>query len=380
MKPRLLLASTELPTVGGSSTASYALFRGMLADGHDAHYVNLIDQDDAAYYRFVFAEDLGNPERLPHVRPCWLRGSLTDPHPELNELVAAIDPDIAIGFGFLATLLLTSVVPARRTVFVTGTCRQAQDHVTSGRAEDAISLERALATSDATPRVVNDAERKAVERCDLVVTHSAMTLDMMERFFAPSIGKIYPTFISKAEWICADAAAWRHHARPFDERDIDVLFIASEWERTEKNYSMVKAIAARLADASVHIVGEVPRIVPSATHHGFIASRERLFELMGRARSVACPSRIDAAPGVIFEASIMGCNVVASRNCGNWELCHPALLADPYGPDAFVACIGRARARKHADHLDRFLERPSYRELMAVLTALAHPFATQAAR
>ena len=114
-------------------------------------------------------------------------------------------------------------------------------------------------------------------------------------------------------------------------------------------------VAAQLVGASIHIVGDVPRAVRSATHHEFIASRERLFELMGRARSVAGPSRIDAAPGILFEASIMGCNVVASRNCGNWELCHPELLAEPYGPDAFAACIGRARARKFTDQLDRFL-------------------------
>ena len=94
---------------------------------------------------------------------------------------------------------------------------------------------------------------------------------------------------------------------------------------------------------------------------------------MGRARAVACPSLIDAAPGILFEASAMGCNVVASRNCGNWEICHPDLLADPCTSDAFAACLTRARATKHADHLDRFLERRSYRELVKILTALSQP-------
>lgn len=81
---------------------------------------------------------------------------------------------------------------------------------------------------------------------------------------------------------------------------------------------------------------------------------------------------------ILFEASIMGCNVVASKNCGNWEVCDPALLADPYGPATFATCIRRARERKYRDRLDRFLERRSYRELMAILTALAQPFETEA--
>lgn len=380
MTPRLLLASTEAPTVGGLGTASYALFHRMLDEGHDVHYVILIDQDDAPYYRWAFPDTLGNPDRPSPIRPCWLRGSLSDPHPELAELVSAIDADVTVGFGFLATLLLARAAPARPPVFMTGTCRQAQDHVTSGRARDAISLQRALATGEYAPRVINNAERQAVERSAIVVTHSASTLDMMERFFAGSIGKIYPTFVSKSEWICADAEAWRHHARPFEERDIDVLFVAGDWGRAEKSYSIVTAIAARLADVSVHIVGEVPHMVAPATHHGFLATRGALFELMGRTRSVVCPSRIDAAPGILFEASIMGCNVVASKNCGNWELCDPALLADPYGPDTFATCIRRARERKYADRLDRFLERRSYREFMAILDAVARPFETEAAR
>ena len=33
--------------------------------------------------------------------------------------------------------------------------------------------------------------------------------------------------------------------------------------------------------------------------------------------------RIDAAPGILFEGAVMGCNLVASKNCGNWEVCHP---------------------------------------------------------
>jgi hypothetical protein len=69
----------------------------------------------------------------------------------------------------------------------------------------------------------------------------------------------------------------------------------------------------------------------------------------------------------------MGCNLVASRNCGNWEICHPDLLADPCTSETFVACLARARARKHADHLHRFLERRSYDELMKVLAALSRP-------
>lgn len=371
MTPRLLLGATEPPTVGGSSTASYALFRRMLADGHDVHYAPLIDESDAPYYHLIAAAEGGAPPE--RVRPCWLRGGLNDPHPELAALISDIDPAVCVGFGFLATVLLTGAAPDRPTAFVTGTCRQAQDHVTSGRARDAVALERALGVGARLPRVVNGAERRAVERASIVITHSTLTLDMMARFFPTWIGKIYPRVVSFAEWIAGEAGAQRHLARPFDSRDIDVLFVASDWGRREKNYGMVRAIVERLPGASVHVIGDVPSEVRGATHHGFVRSREQIFELMGHTRAVVCPSLIDAAPGILYEASVMGCNVVASRNCGNWEICHPALLADPCTSDAFAACLARARATKHADHLDRFLEGRSYRELMKILRALPQP-------
>jgi glycosyltransferase involved in cell wall biosynthesis len=345
----------------------------MLNDGWDVHYVQLIDCDDAPYYRAILGEAPGNPGGLPNVRHCWLhRLFFEDSHPELTELVEAVDPDVVIGFGYLAVGLLKTAAPSRRVVFVTGNCAQAQDHVTSKRARDAVSLGQALA-SGMRPRVINHLERRAVEECDLLITHSPQTLQMMRGFFPAALGRIYPSVISFAEWVVDGALPWRHVARPFQERDIDVLFVASDWGRIEKNYAMVEAIGRRLGDARVHVVGDVPARRPSVTYHGFIASRETIFDLFGRARSVACPSRIDAAPGVLFEAAAIGCNVVTSKNCGNWEISHPHLVAEPYGPDTFVACIRRAMVQKYEDRLESLLRRRSYDDLLALVTAFARP-------
>jgi glycosyltransferase involved in cell wall biosynthesis len=112
-------------------------------------------------------------------------------------------------------------------------------------------------------------------------------------------------------------------------------------------------------------------------HHGLLTERSDLFSLIGRARCLVCPSRMDAAPGVLFEASALGCNVVASRNCGNWELCHGELLADPCEADPFERCIRRALERKYPDNLDRFLNPSSYRRLVLTMAAFAQPFESQ---
>ena len=151
------------------------------------------------------------------------------------------------------------------------------------------------------------------------------------------------------------------------KRDIDALFVASSWTRAEKNYGLLSEIAANVEGMSVHVVGEFDEPIPSAVHHGFVADRATLFQLMGRAKSVVCPSTFDAAPGILFEGSAMGCNVIASRNCGNWELCNDRFLVTDYTADAFAEAIRRARATKLPDNLLLFLRDSSYAALKRLL-------------
>jgi hypothetical protein len=93
-------------------------------------------------------------------------------------------------------------------------------------------------------------------------------------------------------------------------------------------------------------------------------------ELMGNTRTVVCPSLIDSAPGILYEASAMGCNIVTSRNCGNWTLCHSELLAERYHIDAFAQCIRRSLTHSYPDNMSRFLNPGSYGDLVETLMVI----------
>lgn len=373
MTPRIILGSFEVPSLGGSSTASFSLFGRMQSEGRDVHYLNLV-QGNEEHFKAVHGNEVGNPRALSNVTNCWLAGSLENSQPQLADIVDSISPDFGVGFGYIAALLLKRAAPALPVVLVTATCRQAQDYVTSGRTTDAISLRRMLNENRRQPQLVNAGERAAVEACDFLVAHSSLAFEFMDSFFAPQRGKLYRRVVWFAEWICDEAVRERHRARDFADRDIDALFVASDWNRPEKNFALLSAIAQRLRGKAIHVVGNVPRCLRGVTHHGFVPGRGDLFDLFGRSRSVVCPSVIDAAPGILFEASVLGSNVVASRNCGNWELCNPELLADPFGLNGFVESIARAVERKYDDNLERFLSLRSFDDLMTTLDAFGRPF------
>jgi glycosyltransferase involved in cell wall biosynthesis len=179
------------------------------------------------------------------------------------------------------------------------------------------------------------------------------------------MGKAYANLISIGDCVYAEAARFAHLQQPFTSRDIDAIFIASDWNRPEKNYALVRRIASACADLTFHIVGRHDSDAVPARYHGVVTQRDALYALLGRAKAIVCPSRFDPAPGVLFEASAMGCNVVTSPNSGNWELCHEQLLAR--SPAAFAACTRLATTAPFADHRDRF--RGGYHDLVDTLTA-----------
>ena len=372
MPVRVLFASAELPGQGGLSTASLSVFRRLRAEGIDVHYLTVLEPGEIGH------DDLSNDPSVdlgdPHVAVCRLIESSDAPQPALRQLVAAIGPDIGVGFGFRATHSLKNAAPTLPTIFATGTCRQAQDFVTSKRARDVTALRDEFASGKLVPEIVHWREQEAVGQCDLILTHSALTLEMFSRFFPERRGKTYPRVIEFGDWICDDAAAWSHLARPFSERDIDVLFVANSWARQEKGYDLVREVAGLLDGLRIHVVGSVPTPLVSVTHTGFLSHAEALFDLFGRARCVVCPSYIDAAPGILHEASVMGANAIASTNCGNAHLCHPRLLANPLDAVTLASCIRLAITRKFDDGLNSLGSRTALNEFVSLLQAFSLPF------
>jgi glycosyltransferase involved in cell wall biosynthesis len=371
MKRRVLLASYEVAGLGGASTSTYALFRKMWHDGLDVHLVNLVDGFDVPYLQYVLGPNYGNPKLLASVHNCVLTHPRQRRHEALARLVDDVSPDVVLARGDIAAVLLRLAAPSARLIYAAAGCQQVGFQMAQGRVDSALAILNRRPSTARAPALISGRESEAIASADLILVCSDLLKALLDHFLPYwHACKVFPDAIWSAEWIHEAAGAECVVAPPFAERSIDVLFVASSWSRVEKNLPMVRRIAASLPGFHIGIVGECDQPVPGATSYGFVVDSARVLAIMADAKALVCPSGFDASPGILFEASRIGCNVVASRNCGNWMLCHEDLLVDPFTEEGFVEAARRAVRRKYPDNMSRFLEEGSYARLLDVLAAL----------
>jgi len=374
MAKRILIGCFGVPGWESASTSAYQLFRRMRKDDFEVGLVNIIAEDDAAFFRYTFGECLGNPLDLSGVENCFLEGPSGDPHPELAPIVEAFAPDVFLAVGWLAALLLKSTAENTAkeapVAYLTTGCEQLSGLLEAKKFNDFLGFESHLGGPHSDLSFPANQEYEAFLAADLVLPNSECSLFLHDQFFRAFLGKISRDVIWSAEWIADEAEESIALAKPFGEREIEVVAVSHTWDLPEKNYELLKRLSRRCSGREFHIVGDTAKEIRGAKHHGSLRSRTELFEILGNAKTLVCPSKFDTGPDVLFEASVLGCNVVSSRNCGHWKLCHPELLVDPYTVEEFERCVELALTAKFEDNMAYFKGAGSYENLREIVTVL----------
>ncbi|KAA3634382.1 MAG: glycosyltransferase, partial [Proteobacteria bacterium] len=335
--------------------------------GCDGHRLNLVDASSRSFFEKRTGGALGNPDGLANVHNISVAAPFPERQRDVADVVARLRPMAILAAGKMAGVIMGATCPDIHLVYQTTGFDQLQGYLDTGRISCLQDMLERIRPGAAPPETLDSQERKVYERADLVITHAEVVARLARAFFPFANDAIHSHVFWMHEWILDDARKHHDLARPFERRRIDVLFVASDWARATKNLGLVKEIAARLDGLSVHIAGELDDRLDGVTCHGLVTDRRRLFRLMGDSKVVVCPSRYDAAPGVLFEAAAMGCSVVATPNCGNWRLCSDALLAPRLDPDDLAARARLGAARFHPPRLEAFEGIAAYDELRHLL-------------
>ncbi len=369
MNKKILIGCFYVPGWGGPSTAGYSLFEMMQTDGLNVGFINLVFGKDYDNLTKKFGDELGNPKAFSNVHTFIIDDviNLSFQNSHLTTLLEDLSPDIIVGITWRAAFLLKRAAPQKALIFLPSGSESLKTYIRNGQIKSFVDVHKILLNSGLDGMEPYVIENEAVKISDLVITHSESILSLFKYLFPNLNNKIYPEILWWAEWTCSEALKYSHFKKPFEERDIDLLFVANDWGRPEKNYLMMEEIIKRRNDLSIHIVGEINEQPDKSICHNFIAQQKDLFHLMGRAKALVSPSLFDASPGVLYEASVMGSNLVASKNCGNWKICNDNLLVDTFNVNCFLERIELAVSQKFTDNLDFFIGCNSYQKLKNVI-------------
>jgi len=370
MNRKILIGCYEVPGFGGASSVAYGIFEKIQSEGYNVYFFNLINELDLEYFQFLYREDYGNPKRLKNVYNVILSGGIFKKHDDLITQISVLDPDILIGVGYIAANILNRAYSLGKLIFITTGCTQVKRYLERDSNITSTILESKFDHEELLPAINNKQEQQSVNSAELIVTHSDIINKFYNYFYPSSRGKIYSNISWFNEYICDEAKDYIKYSKVFSDREIDILFIASMWDRVEKNYPLLLEIVSSCKDLNIHVVGEYKRGIKNVNYHGLIVEKDKLFKLLGDTKTVVCTSSFDSAPGVLFEASVMGCNLIASKNCGNWMICNDELLVCNYDYKEFGEKIYRSIDRKFEDNLNYFNEKSSYKELLNTISLI----------
>jgi len=372
MSKRILTTCYEIPGHGGASTSSYNLFRMMQNDGLNVHYMNIIRPDHEVYYKYIFGDKFGNPRELENVHNCVLdsKDLSGKAHKNIVKLINKIQPEIILGVHYIAPLLIKETFPEIPLIYYASGCMQMQELLRKRKISNFLSFYEAIKESNNVPEIVNNYEKIVIEKSILILTHSEIIKTLYKYFYNSHVSKIYDDVIWKFEWIYNDGMSYSNLAKPFEERDIDILFISTDWNRIEKNKALLLELLGKLENYNVTIIGEIEKNYSYVSYRNIISDRKELFNTLGNSKCLVSVSSYDPAPGILYEASAMECNIVASKNCGNWQICNYDLLVNNYNAFEFLEKIKLSLTKKYNDNKDYFIKTDSYRNLNDILEVL----------
>ena len=185
---------------------------------------------------------------------------------------------------------------------------------------------------------------KAAEACDAILIHSSfdypLYFDHMPKRLTNKIAGrpiYFPDLSAKKS---------KNARRKHNDRQYDLIFIASSWSRSVKNGHLMKQILEHYSDRKAAIIG-LDYESSNVNHKAFgLVDHATVCDILADSRCLVIPSHYDSSPGVYPEAIVNGCNIVVGPQVGNCEGHPPKFFAETVTSDAFIKCIDTALGRK----------------------------------
>ena len=362
---RILLSSTQFPGNGGAATNTYKLHKFFSKETNHSVYCIffLANKEDATTIDFD-PEKIGN---IGFLYCCAINGQLQnfdcktgtfseyDSHflKEFRQKITDIlggYPDIILAKNYRAPITTSFLFPTVQNIYylVSGVYYLTLLNNNNSNNVSAQNLLENIKNYNLEQYKQNTNIKQEIQSLELakrVIFNSELTCTLFQTFYKDKIKdfsivntSLFQNIVSLSkENLCS--------------RTYDLFFICSDFNRKIKNCKFVKKLFQQKEFKSLKklVIGhgslfdtDIPNIVilPPQPNH-LISS------FMKQCKVLVFPSLFDSSPNTVYEALESGCNVVISKNIGNWRKFHvDSVCNDVYDEKEWILKIEKNLKQK----------------------------------
>lgn len=346
---RLLLTSTQHPGNGGAATNLYKLNKYFLERNIQVYCLFLLCNKEDTEIIDVDPERVGN---VSSIRCFWKDGRLLDYDKStgnyLEYTAAHIDglkhkivdhlggePDTVWAKNYLAPITSKLLFPTAKIHYlVSGVYFMS---LLNNFSDKPISAQKVLDSWDTYRDYIHShrdkvdytnitQELKTISSVDGVIFNSRLTERLMRSFYGDAITRSEMRNTSLLNNYMVTGSN-------ISDRKYDVIFVCSQLWRKIKNASFVKKLFLdkRLDPYNKLVIGdgdifdslEIPNLTVIQQQPNSV-----VLDRMRESKLLVLPSLFDSSPNTLYEAVECGCNILTSKNIGNWHLLNPKSVCD----------------------------------------------------
>ena len=346
---KILLTSTQSPGNGGAATNLYKLNKYFLEQNINVYCLFFLCNKEDTDIINIDPDNLGN---VSFIRCFWKDGRLLDYDKNTNQYIEYSndyknnfkekiitylggEPDIVWAKNYMSPITSKILFPDSKIYYlVSGVYFMS---LLNNFSDENISAQKVLQNWDSYEKKINSykdtvdytnikQELKTIKMVDGIIFNSTLTKQLLKLFYKDNIKNYEIKNTSLMKDLNNDSC-------DFTQREYDIIFVCSQLWRKIKNPNFAKELFLdkRLENYNKIVIGDGDLFDGLSIKNLTIMKQQPnyvVLDYMKKSKLLLLPSLFDSSPNTLYEAIECGCNILTSKNIGNWELFNQESICD----------------------------------------------------
>jgi|UniRef100_A0A6C0J2Z4 glycosyltransferase involved in cell wall biosynthesis len=338
-KQNIVVASVDLPYIGGSGTNSYNIIKHLNTIPHFSVYG--IYFSSSSQNGELDPDNVGNIFRIDIDKYDDIKLK------KINKLIPY--PDLLFCKNYKILYALKSCFPKAITIYSPSGLRYLTSMISNNKifykdinTELLINIEDNIEEKLTNSGIINSMKKYdlqldtyALKKSDYIVPNSSVTYEILK---SSNINNLI-RYISLTNIALTNENTYD---RNFLKRKYEIGFISYSWKRACKNIDLMYTILNKFNDLKCIVIGDCvdKNKLPKNVDYLKNCNHNEVFNILKTIKVIVMCSYYDSNPNTVIESINCGCNVVMSPNVGGHEFIDPSLLVTNYNNnDSWYNCI-----------------------------------------